>query len=139
MQRVEPVDLVENRRVDALHTSPTGLFGYEPMNAQWNRVRTRLGGSFYQADPLVPWTEQRSAIWMADVVDPVLDARHYVAPTPFPHDVFSDTTADAYEVVVRHAMTLVGLTQFGDVLVEDNNEYETVGSSSSQEVISHEV
>ena len=32
IQRTLPVDLVVNRRIDARHTSPGGLYGYEPMN-----------------------------------------------------------------------------------------------------------
>ena len=57
IQRIEPVDMVLNRRIDARHTAPTGLYGYEPMNDKWNRDFTRLGGDFYQATPGGGWTE----------------------------------------------------------------------------------
>ena len=56
IQRVEPVDLVLNRRVDARHTEPNGLYGYEPMNDKWNRDFTRLGGDFYMETPGGGWT-----------------------------------------------------------------------------------
>lgn len=126
VQRPEPVDIVTNRRIDALHTTPLGAYGYEPMNDKWNRSFTRLGGSFYQDDPANPWTEQRSAIWQTSVVDPEFNDVHYLAPDAFPHDVFSDTTADAFEVVCRHTMRISGLTQIGDVLAESNDDYDAI-------------
>lgn len=123
VQRPEPVDIVLNRRVDARHTDPDGVYGYEGMNDAWNRAYTRLGGAFYQEDPSNPWTEQRSALWMPGLIDPQYTRDHFLAPVPFPHDVFSDTQAPAFEVVTRHTVSIVGLTQIGDPLVEDNNEY----------------
>lgn len=131
VQRVEPVDLVQNRRVDARHSVPDGLFGFEPMNAKWNRRFTRLGGEFYQDDPLAPNTSARSAIWQAEVVDPTFSEDHFLAPDPFPHDVFSDTLADAFEVVTRHSVVISGLTQIGDVLREDNAEFTETDTEGS--------
>lgn len=126
VQRVEPVDQVLNRRLDAKHTQPDALYGYEPMNDVWNRSFTRLGGVFYQAVPTAPVTESRSGIWQAGIVDPVYNEDHFLAPTPFPHDVFSDTTAPAFEFVLRHSATIVGLTQIGDVLQENNDDFAAV-------------
>lgn len=126
IQRVEPVDLVPNRRVDARHSRPDGLYGYEPMNEKWNRNFTRLGGDFYMPTPGGGWTENRSNIWQTEIVDPTFSKHHYLAPSPFPHDVFADENADAFEFVARHNVTIVGLTQFGDILAENNGEYEFV-------------
>lgn len=126
VQRVEPVDLVKNRRVDAKHATPDGLYGYEPMNDKWNRDFTRLGGDFYMATPGGGWTENRSNIWQTEIVNPTFSGTHYLAPQPFPHDVFADQNADAFEVVVRHALAITGLTQIGDVLIEDSDDYEAV-------------
>lgn len=126
VQRPEPVDLVLNRRIDARHTTPGGLYGYEPMNYKWRRMGTRLGGAFYQADPENPFTEQRAAIWQTSLVDPEFTADHWLAPAPFPHDVFSDTLADAFECVCRHSVSIVGLTQMGDPLAENNDDYDAV-------------
>jgi len=126
VQRTEPVDVVLNRRIDAKHTTPGGTYGYEPMNHRWRREATRLGGAFYQATPGAAWTEQRSAIWQTEIVNPVFDANHYLAPVDFPHDVFSDTLADAFEFVARHQVAVSGLTQMGDILVENSDDYETV-------------
>lgn len=129
VQRTEPVDQVLNRRRDARHTTPNGLYGYEPMNDVWNRNYTRLGGAFKQDDPANPFTEQRAALWLAGIVNPGFTSDHWLAPASFPHDVFSDTLADAFECVVRHDVTINGLTQIGDVLEEDNSNFNAVGGA----------
>ncbi|VDC31837.1 hypothetical protein [Pseudogemmobacter humi] len=126
VQRVEPVDMVLNRRVDSKHSSPNGLYGFEPMNDKWNRDFTRLGGDFYMSTPGGGWTENRSNIWQTDIVNPSFSDTHYLAPSPFPHDVFADHNADAFEVVCRHAVSISGLTQIGDVLAENNDDYDAV-------------
>lgn len=126
VQRVEPVDLVQNRRIDAKHTQPSGLYGYEPMNDKWNRDFTRLGGDFYMATPGGGWTENRSNIWQTEIVDPTYSETHFLAPQPFPHDVFADTNADAFECVARHVVAIRGNTQIGDVLAENGDDYDAV-------------
>lgn len=123
-QRTEPVDRVPNRRVDAKHTAQSGLYGFEPMNDKWNRNFTRLGGRFYQANPSTAYVEQRAAIWQTNIVDPLFTATHYLAPDNFPHTVFADTLAPAFEVVCRHTVQISGLTQIGDVLVEAGGDYD---------------
>lgn len=124
IQRPEPVDMVLNQRLDAKHTTPDGLYGYEPMNDVWNRSTTRLGGAFYQPNPGAPVNSQRMGIWMTQAVNPVFSADHYLCPQNFPHYVFADTQADAFEFVVRHTVKIVGLTQIGDVLAENNDDYD---------------
>lgn len=126
VQREEPVDMVLNRRVDAKHTTPNGLYGYEGMNMKWNRNFTRLGGDFYMATPGGGWTENRSAIWQTEIINPTFSATHYLAPAPFPHDVFADQNASAFECVCRHEMMINGLTQIGDPLAENNDDYDAV-------------
>ncbi|MDO5631356.1 MAG: hypothetical protein Q4G22_05895 [Paracoccus sp. (in: a-proteobacteria)] len=126
VQRVEPVDLVENSRIDARHTKPKGLYGYEPMNMKWNRDYTRLGGVFYSPKPGSGWKEARSAIWQTELVDPKFTESHFLAPINFPHDVFSDKRGPAFECVCRHSLSIVGLTQIGDVLVENSDDYKAV-------------
>jgi len=129
IQRTLPVDFVLNRRLDAKHTSPGGLYGYEPMNTKWKRDFTRLGGVFYQATPGAVVTESRAGLWQTDIIDPDFEGTHHLAPVPFPHDVFADTLAPAFEVVARHVCTIVGNVQFGDVLTEANDDYEAVEES----------
>lgn len=126
IQRTLPVDMVLNRRIDAKHTQPGGLYGYEPMNAKWVRDATRLGGSFYQATPGAVVTEPRAGIWQTDIVDPAFTSTHWLAPVPFPNDVFADTLKPSFEITARHAVTIVGLTQIGDPLSEANDDYAAV-------------
>jgi len=129
IQRTLPVDMVLNRRVDAKHTTPAGLYGYEPMNHKWKRDATALGGAFYKATPGGTEPETRAGLWLADIVNPVLNSHHHIAPEPFPHDVFADTLAPAFEVVARHVCSIVGNVQFGDVLTEANDDYAAVETS----------
>lgn len=133
VQRPEPVDMVLNKRIDAKHAAPNQLYGYEPMNNVWNRDFTRLGGNFYQAAPGSAFTENRAAIWGAEMVNPNFSSSHYLAPYPFPHDVFADTTADAFECVARHDVKIVGLTQIGDVLAENSDDYDAVEAAGTEE------
>jgi hypothetical protein len=129
IQRTLPVDMVLNRRVDARHTTPSGLYGYEPMNHKWKRDATALGGIFYEPVPGDVITESRAGLWQTDIVNPVLNSHHHIAPTPFPHDVFADTLAPAFEIVARHNCSIVGTVQFGDVLTEANDDYAAVEGS----------
>lgn len=129
IQRTLPVDMVLNRRLDAKHTTPAALYGYEPMNAKWKRDFTRLGGVFYEATPGAVVTESRAGLWQTDIVNPDFEGTHHLAPVPFPHDVFADTLAPAFEVTARHVCTLVGNVQFGDVLTEANDDYAAVEES----------
>jgi len=129
VQRIEPVDIVTNGRLDALHTSPDGVYGYEPMNDKWNRNFTRLGGQFYQATAASTFREARAAIWHHEIIDPVFSDTHYLCPADFPHDVFSDTLGDAFEITARHDVRIVGLTQFGDILNENNDDYDAISQA----------
>jgi len=126
VQIVEPVNIVQNRRLDAKHATPNAAYGFEPLNDVWNRSFVRLGGNFYQPDPNAPWREARSALWLAEVKDPKFTEDHFLAPANFPHDVFSDRSAPAFEYVGRLNMTINGLTQIGDVLIENNDDYQAV-------------
>lgn len=122
-----PVDRVENRRIDAKHTAPLGVFGYEGMNDRWNRSSTRLGNEFRQATPGGSgWEEVRSALWVPEIIDPTYSRDHFLVPSPFPHDVFSLTTGPAAEILVRRAAIINGTTIIGDPLKENNADYAEV-------------
>lgn len=130
LQRVEPVDTVPNKRADAAHTSPDGVFGYEPMNARHKRSRTSLGGNFQQNVPGTPNTSARTAIWQVDYVDPSLTSDHWLCPSPMPQTVFSVPSADCVIVACQQQLTITGITQFGDALVEDNGEFADVAAEA---------
>lgn len=120
------VDTVPNWRIDALHSSPTATYGYEPMNAKHQREFTRLGGEFRQTTPGTPITTARTAIWQPDVVDPAYTLFHHQVPHPFPADVFSAPSADVVNISAVAQLTMTGITQFGEPLVEDNSEFSLV-------------
>jgi len=125
--RVEPTDVVPNHRIDSRHKAPNQAYGWERMNDHMSREdTTRFGGEYFQPDPGGKYTEARSAIWLADIVDPVYSTDHFLAPKNFPHDVFSDRDAPAFELVGRHSLQLAGLTQIGDPLVENDDSYEAM-------------
>jgi hypothetical protein len=123
IQRTEPVDTVLNRRIDTLHSTPNGQYGYEPMNAKWRREFTVLGGEFRQLTPGTPSTTARTAIWQADYVDPAFTDDQWLCPHPFPQGVFSAPSNDIVNITVQHQIAVAGITQFGDDLVEDNGEF----------------
>jgi len=128
IRRTEPVDIVQNKRLDVAHTTPNGIYGYEPMNDKWNREFTFLGGEFHQSVPSSDWTETRSALWIPEISNPTYTVDHFLAPANFPHDVFSDETKPAFEVTVARTCVIRGLTQFGDPLVEDNDDFAAVAT-----------
>lgn len=131
IQRTEPVDTVENARIDTKHSTPDGVFGYEPMNAKWKRERTTMGGEFRQLTPGTPNVFARTAIWQADYVDPAFTSDHWLCPDPFPQDVFSVPANDCVNIGVMQNMTIRGHTQFGDELVEDNQDYTDVAAENT--------
>lgn len=124
--RIDPTDLVLNRRLDSAHTNGGGLYGYEPMNNVWNRDFTRMGGIFQQIDPETEVTESRAGIWQANIIDPSFDETHWLAPQPFPNDVFADTLKPSFEFVARHDVRVSGLTQMGNPLMENVNAHDDV-------------
>lgn len=123
--RPEPIDTVVNSRLDANHSTPAGLYGYEPMNDQWNREFTRLGGQFF-SDTGTEWTEARSSLWLAGVSNPVYSRDHFLVPENMDHSVFSKTDGPAYEAAFQHDLLVTGITQFGDILAENNGEFAAI-------------
>lgn len=122
---VQPVDLVVNGAVDEKHSMPSDLFGYEPLNARWQRNAPNVGGKYYQADPAAPWTEVRNRIWDANVVDPQLGTDFYLA-TNLKHDVFADSNTDPFEIWAAGSVRIDGLTYFAGPLLEGVDDYEKV-------------
>lgn len=118
----EPVDIVENARIDAKHTTPGGTYGYEPLNKKWDREFTVLGGEFRQLTPGTPNTTARTALWQVDYVDPAFTTDHYVCEHPFPQNVFSAPGSDVCKITVNQRLTITGQTVFGSSIVEDNQD-----------------
>jgi len=120
---IEPVEIVTNAEIDQLHTTPNATFGYRELNGKWNQEFTLQGGDFRALTPGSGPTAARTAIWQPLYVDPVLSTDHYLCPHPFPQDVFSVPANDAATISVRMDLTISGLTQFGNRLVEDTQSF----------------
>lgn len=119
----EPVEIVTNGEVDTAHTTPSGTFGYRELNAKWNRERTLMGGDFQSLTPGAHATGARTQIWQPEYIDPALNSDLYRCKHPFPQDVFSSPANDTVTLSIRVECSIMGLTQFGSRLVEDNSEF----------------
>lgn len=125
LQRTVPVDVVLNRRVDALHSTPGGTYGYEGMNQKWSNTGfTRMGGEYRQTTPGTPIATARFNVWHPDIVDQALNSNHWLCPASFSHDVFSDTSGPCWDAVIRQDCAKVGhLVQMAENPVEDNGDF----------------
>lgn len=121
----QKVDVVPNAFPDVFHSDPGGIFGYAPMNHQWQRNFARVGGRFKRPVPDA-FVEERQRIWAVEKADPALSADFYLCPDPFPHTVFADADADPFEIVAVGSCVLTGLTQFGAGFEEDDDHYEKI-------------
>lgn len=119
----EPVEILTNGEVDTAHTTPSGTFGYRELNAKWNRERTLMGGDFQSLTPGAHATGARTQIWQPEYIDPALNSDLYRCKHPFPQDVFSSPANDTVTLSIRVECSIMGLTQFGSRLVEDNSEF----------------
>lgn len=121
----QKVAVVKNEFMDVLHNNPTGIFGYAPLNYQWQRNQARVGGKFMrrQDDRFV---EDRQTLWTVDIKNPQLGNDFYLAPNNLPHTVFADQTVDPFEFTVYAPMTVSTHTVFGPVFDENFGSYEAV-------------
>lgn len=122
---VEKVDIVKNAQVDVDHATPAATFGYEPMNAKWNRVGPKLGGKFLRPSAGSTNDEQRQRVWAIETVNPVLGADFYLVKGMHLKP-FLDTANDPFEVAVSGNAVISGNTVFGGLLVENTNLYDKV-------------
>lgn len=120
----EKVQPVTNRYVDVHHATPTGIFGYAPLNDEWKRQLTKSGGKFYRPNPDA-FVEERMRFWSADQVNPTLADDFYMV-SDLPNAVFADTLADPFEVLTIGTVSILGNTVFGDRLEEDTGSYEEI-------------
>lgn len=121
----EKVSIVRNDYVDVEHSTPTGTFGYAPLNHEWKRSITRIGGKFYRkiADTFV---EDRQRFWSVETLNPQLTRDFYLVPLDLPHTVFADMLADPFEILCLGSAEIVGNTVFGKTLEEDEGHYDYI-------------
>lgn len=130
----EKVDVVTNADVDTAHATPAGVFGYEPMNARWDRMAYQIGGEFYRPSLNTTEDEIRQRLWAVETVDPTLSADFFLA-TNIHQKPFLDTLADPFHVVTVGETLIEGNTVFGGVLVEAMNNYDEVRAKAPTEQI----
>lgn len=122
---VQKVDIVQNRQVDVDHATPTGTFGYEPMNNKWNRSGPRIGGKFHKPSAVTNNDAARERLWAIEQANPALGTSFYLVP-PLNYKPFLDTVSDPFECTVAGNAVIQGNTVFGGMLVENTNLYEKV-------------
>ncbi|QCS37215.1 major capsid protein [Tortoise microvirus 70] len=120
----EKVSVVTNDFVDVSHATPTGTFGYAPLNHQWKRSLTRIGGKYYRPE-VDTFMEDRQRFWAVEQLNPALTTDFYLV-NQLPHNVFLDTISDPFEILTVGSVEIVGNTVFGKVLEEDGGHYDAV-------------
>lgn len=121
----EKVEVVPNKQVDILHSTPDGTFGYAPLNHNWKRRIPRIGGKFYRPTVDQAFDEDRQRIWAVETIDPQLTEDFWLCNN-FHQKVFADTVSDPFEIVTVGAAELTGNTVFGGGLLEQTGDYEAV-------------
>ncbi|WP_217570713.1 hypothetical protein [Mesorhizobium sp. GbtcB19] len=121
----EKVEAVPNRYMDVQHATPTGVFGYAPLNYRWNVNTPRIGGKFYRPGPTDPFDEDRQRLWAVETVNPTLGTDFYLC-TNMNTSVFVVTTQDPFECVTQGDLLIEGNTVFGPRLKESVDDYAKV-------------
>lgn len=120
----EKVSVVRNDYVDVEHSTPSGTFGYAPLNHEWKRSLTRIGGKYYRPNPDT-FIEDRQRFWSVEKLNPTLTTDFYLV-ADLPHNVFLDTLSDPFEILTVGNASIVGNTVFGKTLEEDGGHYDAV-------------
>lgn len=121
----EKVQTVYNRYVDVDHDTPDGVFGYEPLNAQWDVKARRVGGRFLRPEVDGTFDEDRLRIWSSEVANPTLSEEFYLSTTVHTKP-FADQTQDPFEAVAAGQFVIEGNTVFGGALIEATDNYARV-------------
>ncbi|TIX14743.1 MAG: hypothetical protein E5V46_07695 [Mesorhizobium sp.] len=127
----EKVEAVPNRYMDVQHATPTGVFGYAPLNYRWNVNTPRIGGKFYRPGPTDPFDEDRQRLWAVETVNPTLGTDFYLC-TNMNTSVFVVTTQDPFEAVTQGDLLIEGNTVFGAPLKESVDDYAKVLTHAPQ-------
>lgn len=121
----EKVSVVPNKYVDVNHATPDGVFGYAPLNHEWNHTAPCIGGRFSRPTVDGAFDEDRQRIWSVETANPTLSTDFYLC-TNMHTKPFVVTNQDPFEVVIRGGATITGHTVFGQLLIEASDDYEQV-------------
>lgn len=130
----QKVDIVFNRMIDTDHDFPDGHFGYEPMNGRHTRFGPRAGGDYFRPEVDAPVDTIRQGIWAAEKQNPTLAADWYRV-SELHLKPFLDEGQDPYRFTVNGNLRMTGLTVFGPVLHENQQNYEAMKDRTSPDLI----
>ena len=122
----QKVSVVQNSHLDVNHSTPNSTFGYAPLNHEWMRDMTNIGGKYYRPanDAFV---EDRAKIWTVESIDPVLNEDAYLV-SGLHKKIFADQLEDSFEIMCISDCDISGLTVFGERLLETDatSDYEAI-------------
>lgn len=121
----QKVERMSKGEVDTSHADPNGLFGYRPMNWQWQKSNVRIGGKWFKAAPDNTFNEERQHFWTVEVANPSYNSDFMISET-FNTLPFVVTNQDVGEVQIHGTAVIEGNTQFGTRLLENDNAYAEV-------------
>jgi hypothetical protein len=121
----QKVERMAKGEVDTSHADPNGLFGYRPMNWDWQKSNTRIGGKWFKAAPDNTFNEERQHFWTVEVANPAYNSDFMISET-FNTLPFVVTNQDVGEVQIHGTAVIEGNTQFGTRLLENDNAYAEV-------------
>ncbi|QCS37029.1 major capsid protein [Tortoise microvirus 43] len=125
----EKVDVVTMKQIDSDHATPDATFGYEPLNAKYNRAGARVGGKFFRPSVDSGTDTDRQRLWAVETANPTLAEDFYIVRSIHTKP-FLDTESDPFEATLSGNAVLEGNTVFGGVLVEATNNYEKVAEKA---------
>lgn len=126
----EKVSIVTNDHLDVAHTTPQGSFGYAPLNHEWNRHHTRIGGKFHKPAPSSAFSEDRQRMWLTETVDPVLTEDFYLA-NGLNKNPFKFKNQHGFEIHSRGESQIEGNTVFGVALQEATDDFDVLSDRKS--------
>ncbi|TLX08082.1 hypothetical protein [Rhizobium sp. MHM7A] len=121
----QKVERMSKGEIDTSHSDPNGLFGYRPLNWQWQQSNTRIGGKWFKSAPSNTFNEERQHFWTVEVTDPAYNSDFMISEV-FNQLPFVVTNQDVGEVQIHGTAIIEGNTQFGTRLLENDNAYAEV-------------
>jgi hypothetical protein len=125
----EKVEYVANGDIDCLHSTPTGVFGYQPLNARWLTGQARVGGRYYRPTTDGAFDEVRQRIWACEVANPTLGSEFYLA-TSINQKPFVVQNQDPFDCLMTGETIIEGNTVFGPALRETTVDYAEVAEEA---------
>lgn len=121
------VAAVTKDHLDVLHSSPTAVLGYAPINHEHRKNDVHIGGKFYRPASDTTYVQDRARLWSNEVQNPSLNTDHYLCTT-LHKKVFADQVADGFEMSSVSALRMATNVQFGPMLKETDtsSDYDAI-------------